>query len=108
MSNKVITRYAPSPTGLPHLGTAMYALLNYVYARQNNGKVIMRSEDTDPARSKPEFEKAIIEDLAWLGIKADEFYRQSDRLEIYKKYIKQLIADGTAYISLDTNEKRDQ
>src|SRR3989344_3612222 len=103
--SKIITRFAPSPTGLPHLGTAMYALLNYVYARQNNGKVIMRSEDTDPARSKPEFEKAIIEDLAWLGIKADEFYRQSDRLEIYKKYIKQLIDSGNAYLSKEKSEE---
>src|SRR3989344_4350355 len=104
-NEKVVTRFAPSPTGLPHLGTAMYALLNYLYAHQNNGKVLMRSENTDPVRSKPEYEKAIIEGLAWLGIKADEFYRQTDRLEIYKKYITKMIADGTAYISLDTNEK---
>src|SRR3989344_3665495 len=103
--DKVVTRFAPSPTGLPHLGTAMYALLNYLYAHQNNGKVLMRSENTDPVRSKPEYEKAIIEGLAWLGIKADKFYRQTDRLEIYKKYITKMIADGTAYISLDTNEK---
>ncbi|OGI82144.1 hypothetical protein A3G53_00215 [Candidatus Nomurabacteria bacterium RIFCSPLOWO2_12_FULL_44_11] len=104
-NEKVVTRFAPSPTGLPHLGTAMYALLNYLYAHQNNGKVLMRSENTDPVRSKPEYEKAIIEGLAWLGIKADKFYRQTDRLEIYKKYITKMIADGTAYISLDTNEK---
>lgn len=101
----VVTRFAPSPTGLPHLGTAMYALLNYLYAKQHGGKVLMRSEDTDPVRSKPEYEKAIIEGLAWLGIQADDFYRQSDRLELYKKYIAQMIADGTAYVSTDTNEK---
>ncbi|HEY0220910.1 MAG TPA: glutamate--tRNA ligase family protein, partial [Candidatus Paceibacterota bacterium] len=105
MNDKIITRFAPSPTGLPHLGTAMYAILNYLYAHQNNGKVLMRSEDTDPVRSKPEHEKAIIEGLSWLGIKADDFYRQSDRLEIYKKYITKMIADGTAYVSRDTNEK---
>ncbi len=105
MSQKVITRFAPSPTGLPHLGTAMYAILNYIYARQNDGKVLMRSEDTDPVRSKPEYEKAIIEGLAWLGIKADEFYRQTDRIEIYKKYIAKMIEDGAAYVSTDTNEK---
>src|SRR3989338_4799786 len=104
-NQKVITRFAPSPTGLPHLGTAMYALLNYLYARQNNGTVLMRSEDTDPVRSKPEHEKQIIDGLAWLGIKADDFYRQTDRLDIYKKYIAKMIADGTAYVSADTNEK---
>ncbi len=96
MSEKVVTRFAPSPTGLPHLGTAMYALLNYLYAHQNNGEVIMRSEDTDPVRSKPEYEKAIIDGLAWLGIKADKFYRQSERKDIYKKYIAKMVADGTA------------
>ena len=104
-TKKVVTRFAPSPTGLPHLGTAMYAILNYLYARQNNGQVLMRSEDTDPVRSKPEHEKSIIEGLAWIGIKADDFYRQTDRLDIYKKYIAKMIADGTAYISPDTNEK---
>lgn len=104
-NKKVVTRFAPSPTGLPHLGTAMYALLNYLYAKQHDGIVLMRSEDTDPVRSKPEYEEAIKEGLAWLGIKADDFYRQSDRLEIYKKYIAKMIADGTAYISPDTNEK---
>ncbi len=103
MSTKVVTRFAPSPTGFPHLGTAMYALLNYVYARQNNGKVIMRSEDTDPTRSKPEFEAAIKDDLKWLGIEADEFARQTDRLDIYKAYIQKLIESDKAYIS---NEKK--
>ena len=73
---KVVTRFAPSPTGFPHLGTAMYALLNYIYARQNDGEVIMRSEDTDPVRSKKEYEEAIKEGLAWIGIKSDTFYRQ--------------------------------
>jgi len=105
INQKVITRFAPSPTGLPHLGTAMYALLNYIYARQNGGEVIMRSEDTDPARSKREFEEAIIEGLAWLGIRADKTYRQSERTEIYKKYIAKMISDGTAYLSRETNEE---
>ncbi len=101
---KVVTRFAPSPTGLPHLGTAMYALLNYIYARQNNGTVIMRSEDTDPARSKPEYEEAIKEGLAWLGIVPDQFYRQSERNKIYQKYIEKMISDGKAYISNEKNE----
>ena len=102
---KVITRFAPSPTGLPHLGTAMYALLNYIYARQNGGVVIMRSEDTDPVRSKPEYEEAIKEGLAWIGIKPDDFYRQSERTDLYKKYITKMVADGTVYISTETNEE---
>jgi len=105
MGNKVVTRFAPSPTGLPHLGTAMYALLNYIYARQNNGEVILRSEDTDPIRSKPEYEEAIQEGLAWIGIKPDKFYRQSERKEIYKKYIAKMVADKTAYISREKNEE---
>ena len=100
-----MTRFAPSPTGFPHLGTAMYAILNFLYARQNNGIVIMRSEDTDPVRSKPEYEVAIKEGLAWLGIVPDQFYRQTDRLELYKKYIAKMIADGTAYISTEANEE---
>lgn len=108
MNTKVITRFAPSPTGYPHLGTAMYALLNYIYARQKGGKVIMRSEDTDPVRSKPEYEAGIIEDLRWLGIEADEFARQSERLEIYKKHIKQLIDSGHAYLSLEKEEGKNE
>ena len=102
---KVITRFAPSPTGLPHLGTVIYALLNFLYARQNNGVVIMRSEDTDPVRSKKEYEEKIIEGLAWVGIKPDKFYRQSERTDIYKKYIAKMVADGTAYVSTETNEE---
>ncbi len=102
---KVITRFAPSPTGLPHLGTTIYALLNYLYARQQNGKVIMRFEDTDPVRSKKEYEGLIADALGWVGIKADEVYRQTDRLDIYKKYIAKMIDDGTAYISKEKNEE---
>src|SRR3989344_1319070 len=105
MGNKVVTRFAPSPTGLPHLGTAMYALLNYIYARQKGGEVIMRSEDTDPVRSKHEHEEAIKEGLTWLGIKPDKFYRQSERTDIYKKYIAKMVEEGTAYISTETNEE---
>ena len=99
MTDKVVTRFAPSPTGYPHLGTAMYALLNYLYAKQKGGKVIMRSEDTDPVRSKREYEGIITEDLAWLGIKADEFVRQSERLETHKNYIQKMIVSGHAYVS---------
>ena len=103
---KIITRFAPSPTGLPHLGTAMYALLNYLYARQNDGEVIMRSENTDPLRSKLEYEVAIKEGLEWIGISPDKFYRQSERTDIYKKYIAKMITEGTAYISSEVEDEK--
>lgn len=105
MDKKVVTRFAPSPTGLPHFGTAMYALLNYIYAKQKGGEVIFRSEDTDPVRSKPEYEEAIKEGLAWIGIVPDKFYRQSERTDIYKKYITKMITEGTAYVSSETNDE---
>lgn len=100
----VITRFAPSPTGYFHAGSYRTALFSWIYARQNNGKFILRIEDTDKERSKKEYEENIIESLKWLGLEYDEFYRQSDRTEIYKKYIKQLIASGHAYISTAEQE----
>ena len=100
MNNKqVITRFAPSPTGLLHTGNYRTALFSYIFALQNKGKFVLRIEDTDKARSKKEYEDNILESLKWLGIKYDEFYRQSDRMEIHKSYIKKLIDSGHAYIS---------
>lgn len=98
---KVITRFAPSPTGLFHVGSYRTALFSYIFARQNNGKFILRIEDTDKARSKKEYEDNIIDSLKWLGIKYDEFFRQSERTEIYKKYIQKLIDSDHAYVSED-------
>lgn len=95
----VVVRIAPSPTGNLHIGTARSALFNYLYAKQNNGKFVLRIEDTDKERSKKEYEENIKEGLEWLGIKWDEFYRQSDRSEIYKKYIEKLVKENKAYIS---------
>lgn len=97
--NKVITRFAPSPTGVLHIGSVRTALYSWLYARQNNGKFILRIEDTDKVRSTREFEENILEGLKWLGLTHDEFYRQSDREAIYKKYLMELIANGTAYVS---------
>ncbi|MCX6719107.1 MAG: glutamate--tRNA ligase [Candidatus Taylorbacteria bacterium] len=97
--NKVITRFAPSPTGFLHAGNYRTALFAYIYARQNGGKFILRIEDTDKERSKKEYEDNIIDSLKWLGLEYDAFYRQSDRTEIYKKYIQALIDSGKAYIS---------
>ncbi|HBB44009.1 MAG TPA: glutamate--tRNA ligase, partial [Candidatus Yonathbacteria bacterium] len=81
---KVITRFAPSPTGVLHIGSVRTALYSWLYARQNNGKFILRIEDTDKERSKKEFEDNIIDGLNWLGLKHDEFFRQSDRSVFYK------------------------
>lgn len=103
MSNKpVITRFAPSPTGLFHAGSYRTALFAYIFARQNKGKFILRIEDTDRERSKKEYEENIIDSLKWLGLGHDEFFRQSERTEIYKKYLKQLVDSGHAYISKET------
>lgn len=95
----IITRFAPSPTGYFHAGSYRTALFSCIFARQNKGKFILRIEDTDKERSKKEYEENIVESLKWLGLKYDEFYRQSDRTEIYKKYIQQLIDSGHAYVS---------
>lgn len=94
---KVITRFAPSPTGVLHIGSVRTALYSWLYARQHNGTFILRIEDTDKERSTREFEENIIDGLAWLGLGHDEFYRQSERGAIYKKHLEKLIADGMAY-----------
>ncbi|MBI4692224.1 MAG: glutamate--tRNA ligase [Candidatus Terrybacteria bacterium] len=103
----IITRFAPSPTGVLHLGGARTALFNFLFARQNKGKFILRIEDTDPARSKKEYEDDITNGLKWLGLEWDEFYRQSDRKEIYKKYLKKLIEEDKAYVSKETRGQRE-
>ncbi len=89
----------PSPTGLFHIGSVRTALYNYLFARQNEGKFILRIEDTDKERSKKEFEDNIVESFKWFSMDYDEFYRQSERTEIYKKYLEILIAKGLIYIS---------
>lgn len=99
---KITLRYAPSPTGPFHIGRARTVLFNYLFAKQNNAKIVYRSEDTDKARSKLEFEENIKASLAWLGLTYDEFYRQSERTDIYSTYIKKLIDEDKAYISKET------
>ncbi|NUN05537.1 MAG: glutamate--tRNA ligase [Bdellovibrio sp.] len=110
-SSEVRVRFAPSPTGYLHVGGARTALYNYLFAKKNGGKFILRIEDTDEARSTEESLRGVVDDLAWLGLKWDEGvdpvtlkdfgpygpYRQSERLEIYKKYAEQLLKDGKAY-----------
>ncbi len=95
--DQIITRFAPSPTGVLHIGGARTALFNYLFARQNNGKFILRIEDTDKERSKKEFEDDVINGLKWLGLDWDEFYRQGERTEIYKKYLQKLLDENKVY-----------
>jgi len=106
MENKIRVRFAPSPTGLLHVGNARTALFNYLFCRQNQGSFILRLEDTDQQRSSREAEQAIMEDLRWLGIEWDEGpdrpglygpYRQSERLNIYAQYAQELLEKGLVY-----------
>lgn len=111
---KVRVRFAPSPTGPLHIGGVRTALYNYLFARQHGGDFVFRIEDTDSNRFVPGAEDYIIESFRWLGLKFDEGvsfggnhgpYRQSERREIYKKYVKQLLDDGKAYIAFDTPQE---
>ncbi|MES2059585.1 MAG: glutamate--tRNA ligase family protein, partial [Patescibacteria group bacterium] len=99
MKNKVVTRFAPSPTGQLHLGAYRTAIFSYFFARKHGGKFILRIEDTDKERSKQEFEKDILESLEWLGLEYDEMYRQSENVDRHKFYLEKMIAGGNAYIS---------
>jgi glutamyl-tRNA synthetase len=103
---KIVTRIAPSPTGVLHFGTARTALFNYLYAKKFGGKFILRIEDTDKERSTKEFEQNILENMEWLGFKHDAFYRQSERGEIYKNYLEKLIKANKAYISKEEEGDR--
>jgi len=94
----IITRFPPSPTGYLHIGGARTALFNWLYARKTNGKLILRIEDTDAARSTEESTDAILESLKWLGIDWDEGpYFQAERAPIHNEYIDKLIQSGSAY-----------
>ena len=111
---KVRVRFAPSPTGALHIGGVRTALYNYLFARQHGGELVFRIEDTDSSRFVPGAEEYILESFRWLGIKFDEGvsfggdkgpYRQSERREIYKKYVQQLLDEDKAYIAFDTPEE---
>ena len=114
MERKVRVRFAPSPTGALHIGGVRTCLYNYLFAKQHGGDMIFRIEDTDSNRFVPGAEEYIIEALEWLGIKFDEGvsyggnygpYRQSERRDIYRKYVDQLLESGHAYIAFDTPEE---
>ena len=114
---RVRVRFAPSPTGPLHIGGVRTALYNYLFARQHGGDLVFRIEDTDTTRFVPEAEAYIIEAFRWLGIRFDEGvsfggnygpYRQSERRDIYKKYVDLLLQNGKAYIAFDTPEELEQ
>jgi len=111
---RVRVRFAPSPTGPLHIGGVRTALYNYLFARQHGGDLVFRIEDTDSTRFVPGAEAYIIEAFHWLGIQFDEGvsfggnygpYRQSERRDIYKKYVQELLEAGRAYIAFDTPEE---
>jgi glutamyl/glutaminyl-tRNA synthetase len=110
----IVTRFAPSPTGYLHIGGARTALFNWLYARHTGGKFLLRIEDTDLKRNTPTATQQVIDDLRWLGIDWDQGpekngpngpYYQSQRLEIYNKYISELLEKGKAYYCFDTPEQ---
>ena len=114
MSRPVRVRFAPSPTGPLHIGGVRTALYNYLFARRHGGTMVLRIEDTDSNRFVPGAEDYINESLKWLGIKIDEGvreggphgpYKQSERRDIYRKYVKDLLDAGRAYIAFDTPEE---
>lgn len=116
MDRKVRVRFAPSPTGPLHIGGVRTALYNYLFARSHGGDMILRIEDTDSQRFVPGAEEYINEALAWLGIKIDEGvreggaygpYKQSERRDIYRKHVRQLLDAGKAYIAFDTPAELD-
>lgn len=113
-TRKIRTRIAPSPTGPAHIGTARTALFNYLFAKKNKGKFILRIEDTDKERSEQKWTDEVIEQLKWLGIEWDEGpdidgsfgpYKQSQRLDIYKKYLEKLLEENKAYYCFCSEEE---
>ena len=116
MHQKRRVRFAPSPTGPLHIGGVRTALYNYLYTKQQGGDFILRIEDTDSSRFVPGAEDYIQETFNWLGLVFDESpekggtygpYRQSERKDIYKKYVDYLLVKGAAYIAFDTPEELD-
>lgn len=98
MTEEIRVRFAPSPTGFLHIGGARTALFNWLYAKHNNGKFVLRIEDTDRERSTDEYIDAIIEGMKWLGLDCDEGpFRQTDRFDVYKGYVQKLLDEGKAY-----------
>ena len=105
----IITRFAPSPTGYLHIGGLRTALFNYLWAKKNNGKFLLRIEDTDRTRHNEDAVKAILNAFEWVGLKNDdEIFYQSQRMDIYKKYIQQLLDEKKAYYCYMTKDELDK
>lgn len=102
MNKNVITRFAPSPTGMLHVGNARTALINFLLAKNLGGKFLLRIDDTDQERSKQEFKDKIIEDLSWLGLKWDDIFYQSSRLDKYEAVKNKLLESGRLYPCYET------
>ncbi len=105
MTQTVKVRFAPSPTGLLHVGNVRTALVNWLFCRQQGGRFLLRLDDTDVARSTAEYAAAIERDLAWLGLAWDEKARQSDRFERYEAAVEKLKADGRLYPCYETGQE---
>ncbi len=103
-----LVRFAPSPTGLLHVGNARTAMLNFLFARKEGARFLLRSDDTDTERSKPEFDAAILEDLGWLGIVHDLFMRQSERADAYRAAADRLKNSGQLYPCYETAAELDR
>jgi glutamyl-tRNA synthetase len=103
----VTTRFAPSPTGRLHVGNIRTALHNFLFARKNGGQFILRIDDTDSERSTQEFDQAIRDDLAWLGLHPDRIVRQSERFVLYEREFDRLKAAGRVYACYETPEELD-
>jgi glutamyl-tRNA synthetase len=99
-----ICRFAPSPTGFLHVGNIRAAIINFLYAKKNNGKFLLRLDDTDIERVKDEYREMILEDMAWLGLEYDSLTKQSDRLDKYEAAKNKLIAVGRLYECYETAE----
>src|SRR5690349_12617108 len=101
----VVTRFAPSPTGRLHVGNIRTALHNFLFARKNGGRFILRIDDTDRERSTAEFDQAIRDDLHWLGLVPDLIVRQSERFDLYEREFQRLKAAGRVYACYETPEE---
>jgi glutamyl-tRNA synthetase len=105
--SKILVRFAPSPTGWIHVGNVRTALVNYLFAKNAGGEFMLRIDDTDTVRSKPEYEAGLQEDLKWLGLNWDKFAKQSDRFDRYDLAKEKLIKDGRLYACYETAEEID-
>ena len=101
----VVTRFAPSPTGRLHVGNIRTALHNALFAKARGGRFLLRIDDTDQERSTTEFDEAIRQDLAWLGLQPDITVRQSDRFDLYDRQFEQLKQAGRVYPCYETREE---